>query len=437
MLEHAAKIASVPPSRSLVLFVASNTPESLEAYLGFLQKRIVPLMVDASIKQDAFCALLDQYQPEYVWAPESFAYEGTIVHSFGAYRLYRTEFSSELALYPELALLLTTSGSTGSKKYVRLSYENIKANALSIAQYLSIQQSDRAITTLPFSYSYGLSIINSHLISRASLVLTDKSLFDREFWTVMKESSATSFGGVPYTYAMLKRLRFERMDLPALRYITQAGGHLDEGLQEEFAEICLAKDIDFFVMYGQTEGTARLSYLPAQYASKKIGSIGIAIPGGSLYLIDDEGEKITKPNTPGELFYQGANVSLGYAEKREDLARADTRLGVLETGDLASFDEDGFFKIVGRKKRFLKVFGNRVNLDELEQLLHSAGYQAACAGFDDNVLIFIEQGDVSEIKAFVSSQVGLNKSAFDVRSIKKIPRNEAGKILYSELEALC
>lgn len=437
MLDQANNVATHAQKRTLVVFIATNTIDSLVGYVGFLQNGIVPLMVGDAIDEKSFERILWSFKPEYVWCSKSFFYEGRAIAEYGDYRLFETGLNSGLGMHPELALLLTTSGSTGSQKYVRLSYKNIKSNASSIVQYLGIMRCDRAITTLPFSYSYGISIINSHLLAGASLILTDAGLFDRRFWSLLNEYHASTFGGVPYTYSMLKRLHFEHMELPSLRYITQAGGRLGEVLHEEFARICADKGIDFVVMYGQTEGTARLSYLPSSQSLEKIGSIGMAIPGGRFYLIDDDGRQIFEPGVTGELFYEGENVSMGYASNRDNLLLGDERKGRLATGDYAQFDEDGFYRIVGRKKRFLKIFGNRVNLDEVEAILSEFGFMTACVGSDDNMVVFLEKGDANEALQCLTVKTGLNKTAFRVSRIAALPRNDSGKILYSELEERC
>ena len=195
------------------------------------------------------------------------------------------------------------------------------------------------------------------------------SLIDKAFWVLLKTKEATTFGGVPYVYEMLKKLRFPRMDLPNLKILTQAGGKLSRELSEEFATICEQKGIRFLVMYGQAEAAPRMSYLPSEYAISKAGSIGIAIPGGEFWLVDDNGNVIPDSDTVGELIYKGDNVTMGYAASCEDLCKGDENGGVLKTGDMAKQDADGFYYIVGRKKRFLKLFGNRVNLDEVEQLI--------------------------------------------------------------------
>jgi len=339
-------------------------------------------------------------------------------------------------LLPDLAVLLTTSGSTGSPKLVRQSYKNIVSNANSIADYLEIKEDDRAITTLPMYYTFGLSIIQSHLLKGACIIVTELTFMDKKFWNLLKDEKATTFGGVPYTYEMLKKLRFSRMDLPSLRYLTQAGGKLSKELSKEFSEICEKKGIKFIVMYGQVEATARMSYLPHEFAIEKAGSIGIAIPGGEFKLIDDNEVEIIEDSVPGELVYYGDNVTLGYAVDYHDLSKGDENNGVLHTGDIA-MKQDGFYYITGRKKRFLKIFGNRVNLEEVEGILKSSGYDCACGGIDDLLKIYItDESKLEEVRNFISAKMVLNPVAFKSIKIDKIPRNESGKVLYSKLEEL-
>jgi acyl-CoA synthetase (AMP-forming)/AMP-acid ligase II len=413
-------------AKSLVFCLCDNNLESLTGYLGLLRARAVPLLLNAGIHSDLYDKLLAAYRPAFAWHPRGHAAgRGREVFADGDYVLTETGFGTETQLHPDLALLLTTSGSTGSPRLVRLSTTNIASNAASIAGYLGIDADERPITTLPMNYSYGLSIVNSHLLCGATLLLTKRTLMDKAFWEFLKTERATSMGGVPYVYEMLKRLRFGRMDLPSLRTMTQAGGRLSVELVREFAALCAEKQIRFFVMYGQTEATARMSYLPPELVLEKAGSIGIAIPGGSFALADD-----------GELVYRGPNVSLGYADDAADLARGDDNGGVLHTGDVAQCDADGLYTIVGRKKRMLKLFGNRINLEDVERMVADLGYDCACAGEDDRLRIHTTDADNhTAIRAFVAERTGINPSAFSVHHIAAIPRNEAGKILYSALPA--
>jgi acyl-coenzyme A synthetase/AMP-(fatty) acid ligase len=432
-------LASCVSDRTLVFILCSNMIASVIGYVGFLRNDLVPVLVDSELDSELLEKLIGTYEPSYIWAPNKRIKDlkGYSVYTYDDYSLLRTSYPIEVDLHPELGLLLTTSGSTGSPKLVRQSYRNIEANTESIIEYLGITSSDRPITTLPMSYTYGLSIINSHLEAGATLLMTEYTLMQKEFWDFLKREKATTFGGVPYTYQMLDRLRFFSMDLPSLRYLTQAGGKLSYDLSMKFASKAKEKGIDFIVMYGQTEATARMSYLPAQRAIDKCGSMGIAIPGGEFWLQDEQGERIEDAEVVGELVYRGDNVTLGYAECKADLALADERNGILVTGDMAKRDSDGFYYIVGRKKRFIKIFGSRVNLDETERLLLDKGYVCACAGIDDLMSVYTEnEGKEEEIRKVVSSLLNLNISAFKVKYILSIPKNEAGKTLYNALENL-
>ena len=424
--------------RCLVFVLCENSIGSLLGYVTFLDHKVVPLMISANLDEGLLSGLIDAYQPAFLWVPahEISRFDGyEIVHEAYSYALLSTGFEKEPKLYDDLALLLTTSGSTGSPKFVRQSYDNIRANTTSIVEYLRLDSSERPITTLPMNYTYGLSIINTHVWVGATILLTNKGLMQKEFWNFFKEQKATSFGGVPYTYEMLDRLRFFRMDLPSLRTMTQAGGKLTPELHEKFAKYAAENGKHFVVMYGQCEATARMGYLPADKAVEKKGSMGIAIPGGSFKLIDSEGKEIDMPHVTGELVYEGENVTLGYAECGEDLIKGDERNGLLVTGDMAEFDEDGYYYIVGRKKRFLKIYGNRVNLDEADRMIKGEfNSEVACAGVDDHMYIFITDEKLSDdIKSFVVTKTKLNPMAFKVVVIDEIPRNDSGKTLYKEL----
>lgn len=425
LLEYGDSVAQQAAPRSLVFLIGSNTPQCIAGYVGFIRRGVVPVLINHTVSQEMIDQLVEAYQPEYVFRPNV---------DFNEYELSQLATCNS-QLFPELGLILTTSGSTGSPKFVRLTYENLFSNAESIAEYLEIAPDDRAITTLPMTYSYGLSIINSHLITGACIILTDAPIIGKDFWTLFKEQNPTTFGGVPFVYDMLKKLRFARMNCPSLKYITQAGGHLSAELVKEFEDVCRQKGIKFIVMYGQTEATARMAYMPWDKLEGRENSIGIAIPGGEFFLIDDEGAVIDQPDVPGELCYRGPNVSLGYATCREELANGDDNGGVLHTGDVAKRDAEGFYYIVGRKKRFLKIFGNRVNLDEVQTLLLKRGIEAACVGKDDAMKVYVVTGtDCNAVRQLLAELTHLNQSAFTVLNIDAIPRNDAGKILYSKLE---
>lgn len=442
LLDFSKKVSTVIPNRSFIFSFSENSIGSLFGYVSFITNKSVPLMLSRDYDEELVSSLVNRYQPSHFWVPKEIAHtfysnKSTVVLQAYGYELISTG-AENTPLNKDLALLLTTSGSTGSPKLVKLSYKNIKSNALSIIKYLDLDDTERPITTLPMNYSYGLSVINSHLSLGSTILMTTKSLLQREFWSFFKSQGATSLAGVPYNYSILKKIRFFKMDLPSLRYLTQAGGRLDNQLHREFAEYAEQHNLRFFVMYGQTEATARMGYLPWEKALTKCGYMGIPIPGGTFNLIDDKGNKISSPNITGELVYEGPNVSLGYAEEREDLVKADSFNGKLNTGDMAEFDSDGYFKIIGRKKRFIKLFGNRINLDSVEQIIQSEykEFESVCSGEDDKMNIFVtttNQDTKEGLRKYLSQKIGIHFSVIKIESIESIPKNESGKIQYKQL----
>ncbi|QWD48039.1 AMP-binding protein [Polynucleobacter paneuropaeus] len=433
----AAYFGEVMGRRSLVFCLSNNSLGSIAGYMAFMASGNVPLLLDVGIDLHLLEKILANYRPQFVWRPQGHlacGLDAPIVLRLGGYEL--VEFESEpVDLHPDLGLLLSTSGSTGSPKLVRLSYQNIESNARSISQYLNLSFDERPITSLPSHYSYGLSVINSHFYVGATLLATNASVMQREFWDFTRQKKATSIAGVPYTYEMLRRLRFFSMDLPDLRTLTQAGGHLQAEFAKEFLEYAKNQQKSFVVMYGQTEATPRMGYLNLTIDEDKLGSIGKPIPGGKFQLLQDDGSEIVESGRTGNLIYSGPNVSLGYAECREDLSLADERGGVLDTGDLAYRDDEGFYYINGRKNRFVKVYGNRLSLDEVEVLAKMVCDECACLGEEDLIHIFITDPDLQlSIRNHLVEKTGLNQRAFKVAIISEIPRNSAGKIQYGRLQ---
>ena len=425
--------------RKLTFCLCENTIGSFVGYVGFMTRNIPTVLLDGSKEIGVILSLIDHYLPQYVWCPTKRVRElnkGSRVTEYEDYTLLKLE-EQKYEIHPDVLLCLTTSGTTGSPKLVKLTERNLKSNAESIAEYLNITEKERAITSLPMYYSFGMSVINSHLIKGATLLLTDKAVIQREFLNFLKEGKATSIAGVPYTYEMLRRLRFLKMDLPDLKTMIQAGGKLNANIVKEYVEAAQATGKEFIVMYGQTEAAPRMSYLPFDKALEKYASIGIAIPGGKLSVRDVNDQEIKTPDLDGELIYVGPNVCMGYAECIEDLAKGDENHGVLHTGDVARFDKDGYFYITGRMKRFVKVWGNRCNLDATEQLVKSITTSCACVGVDDKITIYVTQEGLDEtIKTFLVEKTGLNIRAFDVKVVDAIPTLPSGKLDYQTMQKL-
>ncbi|MGQ0708810.1 MAG: AMP-binding protein [Rhodoferax sp.] len=431
------------PRKSLLFIIGSNDLWTLTCYLAALESGAVALLLGVGIKEAQLNSLIDAYAPKFIFhSGQKFCQsdDWKLVREHGSYGLWRRPEQIAHKIHEELVLLLATSGSTGSPKLVRLSMENLISNAQSIGQYLEIDMEERAITSLPLNYSYGLSVLNSHLHVGASLVLTSRSMFDAEFWRLVSDYQVTSFAGVPYNYEMLLKLRFERMSIPSLRTVTQAGGRLDSEKIREIYKICSKKNMDFYPMYGQTEATARIAYLPKKDVLRKLGSIGVAIPGGRLWIESQDGQIVSEPRVTGELIYEGPNVSLGYAESRVDLGLGDENQGVLRTGDLGHVDEDGFFYVDGRKSRFLKIFGIRISLDAVEKILTAKGFTCAAHGLDDRLVLFIEQQPselrVEDLRIELAETLGVNKAGVQILALAALPRLESGKVNYQWMNQL-
>ena len=436
------EIRQILPERALIFCLCRNTVGSIAGYLSFTEHGCVPLLLDAKISKELLNDLIRSYRPMFFWMPTSMTGDFpdyNEVFTIFDYSLVRTGISDPYPMNEELCVLISTSGSTGGPKLVRQSYKNILANTKSIIQYLGIDEKERAITSLPMNYVYGLSVINTHIYANACLVLTELNPYAKGFWRLVNEESVTSFAGVPFTYEMMNKLKVFDKEMPTLQTLTQAGGKLAPELHKKIALWAEANNKRFVVMYGASEATARMGYLPAEFSVRKEGSMGIPIPGGRFELIDANGAPIDTPHTVGELVYFGDNVTLGYAIQGEDLIKGDENQGRLSTGDMAQYDEDGFYYIVGRKKRFLKMLGKRVNLDEVEHLLkrHLNTQDVACSGKDDELWIFItDEALMNEVMEYVYSEININRKLQKVVVIPEIPKNPSGKTLYSELTIL-
>lgn len=416
--------------RSLIFILSENKIGSLLGYTSSLSNRIVPLIISAKTEEGLYINLRDMYKPEYMWVPDELVAQLGYEAIFSAwdYSLVKTGYP-KVPLYEELSLLLPTSGSTGSPKLVRHTYRNIEANADNVRRLFQLTEDEKAMAILPMHYTMGLSVIASHLLTGATLLLSGRSLLDKGFWAMLKE--ATSFTGVPYSYDILTKMRFTRMDLPNLRIITQGGGKLTPKMWNTLAQYAQEKGKKFIATYGQSECTARMAYLPAEMALTKVCSIGIAEPGGQLSIIDSDGNETFEGDATGEMVYRGENVTLGYATCQEDLMKGDDNHGVMHTGDLARRDADGCYFIVGRMKRFLKIFGLRIGLDEVENLIKSEyKIDCYCKGNDEKLIVLVTDSSIMDtLPAFIEEKTHLFHQKIEVQVVEAILRNEAGKVV--------
>lgn len=395
------------PDRQLVLIEAGNTISAIVALVACLRARH-PVILSSGAAAEPIVA---GFRPNF------------IIDATGAVRRHD---DSPHQFHPDLALMLSTSGSTGAAKLVRLSYAALHANASSIADYLGISAEDVPVTTLPVGYSYGLSVINSHLLAGARIVLTDRSVVDGAFWDLFAAHGVTSLAGVPYTYELLTASGFLDRDLPTLRTLTQAGGRLSAELRGLYGEWAAKRGIRFFVMYGQTEATARIAYLPPELQADYGDCIGRAVPGGSLHVEGEGGKRLARGET-GELVYEGPNVMMGYASRPEDLAGGQ-QITALRTGDLGQEAAPGIFRIVGRLSRFSKIAGLRIGLDEIEALLARHDIRALAAGDDEVVAICLdEEALVPTATRLIESETAIPPRALVVFAPGELPRLPSGK----------
>lgn len=421
------------PHKGLAFLFCQNTAGTVLAWLAAWHAGIAVALFDAALDADARAALVERYRPDWIFdAPPRNGESVARIEGMGLWR--GPGPADDPPLHPDLALLLSTSGSTGSPKLVRLSRDAVVANARSIAQALEQGPDDRPISSLPLHYAYGLSVLNSHLVCGGCTVLTTESPVQRRFWRLFAEQACTSYAGVPVSYQLLARLGIEDMDLPTLRTLTQAGGRLDPALVQRFDRFMNARGGRFAVMYGQTEATARISVMPRGSVADRPDAVGRALPGGQL-LIDAGDGPSPLPDRVGEVVYRGPNVMMGYAQDRADLARGDDLHGQLATGDIGWLDDQGFLYLRGRSRRVAKVFGHRINLDEVEARLSTSGPTAVLGG-DDQLLAFCAWGEDDQLLARghqLALDLGLHHRAIVLKRVDHLPRTASGKVDYAAL----
>lgn len=412
--------ANFPDEPALVALRVANTIEAVVAYLAALRAGNPVILLSESADTQR---VLAAFEPNVLWGRRD-----------DGWRLDKS--GGRLRAHPDLALLLSTSGTTGAPKLVRLSAAAIQANAESIAAYLSLTPDDRAITALPLSYSYGLSVLNSHLAVGASVILTERSVTDPEFWALVDRLGATSLAGVPYTYELIERGKFLAQCHPTLLTLTQAGGRIPADAAGRLAAWAEVRGGRVFLMYGQTEATARMAYLAPEKVARKPNSIGQAIPGGAFELRDELGRRIDQPEIEGELIYRGDNVMMGYAVCRDDLARG-AELTELATGDLAKRDVEGDYRITGRRSRFAKLFGLRISLDEVETKMIAVGAPGLAASNDQFLALGVGSGQGAGLIEALSAAYDLPLSAFRVSEWDDLPTLPSGKPDYPAVLARC
>ncbi len=344
----------------------------------------------------------------------------------------------------DVAVILFTSGSTAKPKGVMLTHGNLIYNTNSIIQYLKLSEGDRIEVVLPFYYCYGTSLLHTHFRVGGSLVINNRFMFPETVLQHINNYKCTGFAGVPSTFQILLKISdIKNRKFPSLRYITQAGGRMANIFIEELFETL--KGVDIYIMYGQTEATARLSYLPPYLLKEKMGSIGKGIPGTQLKVLNKEGIPV-KPKEVGEIVAQGGNIMKGYFNDEEETKKV-LKNGYLYTGDIGTVDEDGYIYILSREKNIIKSGGNRISPKEVEDIILQMAEIVECAvvGVEDDILgesvkAFVVLKDdnlnVNSIIEYCKSRLPNYKVPKYVEVLKTLPKNSSGKVMLKELKEM-
>lgn len=419
-------------SSEVCLFLFESSIEAIFVYLGLLRKGVVPLLLSPNIKSSAICRFKDLYGCELIAGPAETLedYGDSVVATYGTFcvKRFNTGVCTESDDY-ECALLLATSGSTGEPKVAMLSQSNIQVVSLAIVESLAITSRDVLATSLPLYYSYGLSIIHCAVACHAAIAPKEFKLLDKAYWRSLEDRKVSVFSAVPVMLENISKLGALKCLPTSLRVLTVAGGRLEKSKTLEYLDLSEDRGFSFVTMYGATEASPRMGYVPPANAREKLGSAGIAISGGEFSI------KNCDANGVGDIVYTGKNVFLGYANGRQDLNKPDQFLGVLPTGDVGFLDKDRFLNIVGRKKRIAKLQGIRLNLDHVENLLSDYGVPSMALEYKDRLIIMIKSKSDTDVMAILKSEISADIK-FKLVEVEEFPLNERGKKDYSMASSL-
>ena len=422
--------------KALVLCAGDRDLPTLLAYLAALRLGHAVAFLPASNE------MLSAYQPEFVVpAPGSktglddLGYRPA-AELFAGTTIFQRESQPAGDIYPGTALLLATSGSTGSPKTVRLSCSGLADNTAAVIRALGITAAERAPTTLPITHAYGLSVLNTHLSAGAGIVLGARPPLSLAAWDHLLRSGATSFAAVPTTYAAFGPAHVKLLGRSQIRTMTQSGARLGDDLTMRLVGMMDQRDGRFFVMYGQTEATSRIARLDPADLPRGLGSVGTAVPGGAITIQPAPAHARSVPGE-GAVHYRGPGVMLGYATSRADLRRG-AEVDVLDTGDLGYLHE-GFLYLTGRAKRIVKVLGVRTSLDDLEHMVERPGHPAAVICGTDDVVHLVGAGDAAvheQQRRQLVESLGLPSRHVVFRHVDRLPRTPGGKVDYRTLATI-
>ena len=416
--------------KSLILFCGGNDAVSISQYLSFLLCGQAILFFDNNADKEKIEYLIKKFKPDFIFLKNNIKLKKnySILFQNEFYNFLKSNKKNFSPINKKLAILLSTSGSLKNSKFVKLSYENIFSNCASISKYLKLNLSDKGISTLPLHYSYGLSVLHTHIFYDRPFFCNNYSIIQKKFWEMIKDFKITNLSFVPYNYEILKKIGIENFDFPSIKFLTVAGGKLSKELTLNICKILKKKKINFFSMYGQTEASPRISFIELKKLLKKPTSCGKSIPGGEIKIEKEKNSYF------GEIIYYGRNIFKGYATNRSSCEKL-SNYKKLNTGDIGYKDKEGDLFILGRKKRNIKIFGVRVNLDSLEDLFKNEKLNVICHNKNDQLYIFYSKKNIDNEKMLKILRKNINLKENDIKMIylKKFPRLVNNKIDYKAL----
>ena len=425
LVKETSKLKQLKLNKGLVLNITNNSFNYLLGYIFFIENKFPQILLDNDTNEANLNRIIERYEPEYFYLPTSFKInlnKKYRVYSNSTYLLYWKKVK-KTQINKNLCLLLPTSGTTGEQKFAKISFQNLKNNTKNISKYLKINSKDTTITTLQPSYSSGMSILNTHVDNASGIVLTNFTIVQKKFWDIYKSNRITNFNGVPITYEIIEKLGFKILNNKYLKFLTSAGGSINLNLMKKIINYSEKRRIDYYYMYGQTEASPRIAYIKYPREKKHLGSIGRSIPEGKMYI------------SSNEIIYEGKNIFGGYSELKKDL-KFFMLSKKLNTGDLGYKNSQGYFFLIGRKKRIIKIFSYRYNLDDIENILNKNKISCKIIGKNDKLYIFSKNSlSEKEIYHLLYKEMKLPKDKIIIKKINKIPLTKNGKVSYVKLES--
>jgi len=412
-------------NRNLCFLVAENSPTFIKLYISLVRLNYVIILIDVKINSDNLENLVNDYKPNLILIPKNYIlrFKKKILFKYSNYLILKHEKSLH-KLNKELLIMLPTSGTTGSSKMVMLSKANIYKNSKDIIKYLGLKKYHIALANLPFHYSYGLSILNTHLMCGAKLFLQKNNIISKEFKNLFSKNKINCFYGVPETYEIFKRLDLKIQK--SFKFFAIAGGKISKNSLKFLIKIADELKINIFNMYGQTEASPRISF--SKYIDKrdlrKIYTVGRCFGGGKIFI--KKNNRILKKNSVGNISYYGKNVMIGYAKSFKDLNNKRINNFLIETGDLGFLDENNNLNLSGRNDRYIKLDSERVNLNDVEDMLNAKFYN------NKYLIIFLK----NKINILSDKKSSLNFEEDYLISKLKIKRNYVNSLANFKFEYL-